>query len=681
VGTTVTLTPAPAAGWHFDHWEGDLSGNANPASVVMDAAKTVTAVFLEDQFALTVLVTGQGTVTADPAGGPYAAGTTVTLTPVPAAGWHFDHWEGALAGSATPGLVVMDAPKTVTAVFAETLHALNVTITGGGTVTLTPDGGAYAPGTQVTLTATPDTGWHFDQWQGDLSGGATVTQVTMDAAKSVTAVFEREEYTLTVLSTGGGSVTLDPPGGTYPYETEVTLTPLPDAGNRFEIWGGELSGTGQPITITMTANRYVDAFFMPETYTLFSPNNFCAVGSTLYFLATGPYSGRELWRTDGTYEGTRLVRDISPGYNGPDISFLTNLNGTLHFFAANGSEYGLWTSDGTAEGTVWVTGLGGSTPALPPLRIGGTLYFSAVGVSGGELWATDGTAEGTRRVKIWGPETGYPGYNPGQLTDVGGVLYFNNTTQVDPQQMTLWRSDGTTDGTVPLAESVYMAEIAGLNGQALFAAGDALNYSLVVTDGTPEGTQALKTFDFGPGDFAVSGGLLYFGAEAMEDFNTHIWASDGASTYKVDGVSYRPWGLTDLNGTLLYIALYTDSESQVHCGLFATTGAGGALLAEINQTLFYGYGDYEAVVGNVLFFTAENSYGGVGIWKSDGTAPGTMMVSNLTDTAGGVSPSPYELTAMNGKLYFSAGDEAHGHQLWASDGTPGGTLPISCPTP
>ncbi|HOC73333.1 MAG TPA: hypothetical protein PKL54_10980, partial [Candidatus Hydrogenedentes bacterium] len=71
----------------------------------------------------------------------------------------------------------------------------------------------------------------------------------------------------------------------------------------------------------MTANHYVNAFFMPETYTLFAPNNFCAVGATLYFLATGPYSGRELWRTDGTYEGTRLVKDIGPGGDSANINF------------------------------------------------------------------------------------------------------------------------------------------------------------------------------------------------------------------------------------------------------------------------------------------------------------------------------------------------------------------------
>jgi ELWxxDGT repeat protein len=160
-----------------------------------------------------------------------------------------------------------------------------------------------------------------------------------------------------------------------------------------------------------------------------------------------------------------------------------------------------------------------------------------------------------------------------------------------------------------------------------------------VTDSTPAGTQALRTFDFGPGDFAVSGGLLYFGAEETEDFNTHIWASDGATTYKVDNFGYRPWGLTDLNGTLLYVALYTDSESQVHCGLFATTGAAAPCSRRSTRPSF-GYGDYEAVVDDVLFFTAENSHGGVGIWKTDGTAPGTMMVATSRRRRAASRPRP-----------------------------------------
>lgn len=68
------------------------------------------------KYALTVQVTGQGSVAVDPAGGPYKKNTTVTLTPAPAAGWHFDRWEGDLSGTANPAPLVMDAAKTVTAV-------------------------------------------------------------------------------------------------------------------------------------------------------------------------------------------------------------------------------------------------------------------------------------------------------------------------------------------------------------------------------------------------------------------------------------------------------------------------------------------------------------------------------------------------------------------------------------
>jgi ELWxxDGT repeat protein len=570
----------------------------------------------------------------------------------------------------------MDAAKTVTAVFAVDQYALNVVVTGQGSVALNPPGGTYDAGMVVTLMATPAAGWRFDHWEGALSGGATGVQITMDAAKEVTAVFEREQYTLDVSAEGGGSVSLDPPGGAYPSGTVVTLTPNPNAGNRFEIWGGELAGTRQPATITMDANKYVQAFFMAETFTSFSPYSLCAVGSTLYFLGTGAYSGQELWKTDGAFAGTTLVKDIAPGHDNAGILFLTNLEETLYFFAVAGGRYGLWTSDGTEAGTVEVTGLDGSSPAMPPLRIGENLYFSASGTENGELWVTDGTAEGTGIVKSFGPASGMQYTNPNNLTNVDGVLYFNNSPQ--NELFTLWKSDGTEEGTVAVYSSRWLSEIAGLNGQALFYAGSETNDgALLTTDGTPQGTQDLYHFDFGPGDLEVSGGLLFFGAQ-LNWFNTQVWASNGAAVYKVDGFSYRPWDLTDVDGTLFYMALY-DVESQPHCGLFATTGTGGTLVREINPHLFYGYGSEMEDVDGTLFFTAENSYGGVGLWKSDGTTPGTVLVSDITPVPVGIIP--YELTAVDDTLFFSAADETYGHQLWKSDGTPAGTLPISCPVP
>ena len=69
-------------------WTGGLTGGTNPASITMDADKSVTAVF-SDTWTLATAVTGSGTVGLDPAGGAYTDGTVVQLTPTPATGWHF----------------------------------------------------------------------------------------------------------------------------------------------------------------------------------------------------------------------------------------------------------------------------------------------------------------------------------------------------------------------------------------------------------------------------------------------------------------------------------------------------------------------------------------------------------------------------------------------------------------
>jgi len=675
-GTVVTLTTSPGLSWDFDHWEGALTGNAMQAQVTMDGNRAVTAVFALERYPLSLGVSGSGGITQDPFALSYEAGSVVTLTAEEYTHWHFDHWEGDVTGTANPVQVVMNGLREATAFFVRNEYALNVNVAGSGSVTLDPPGGLYPSESSVTLTPEPADGWRFDHWTGMLVGDDNPAEVEMNAAKNITAVFvEEQEYTLTVNLTGNGTVTLEPPGGSYPAGTVVTITPHPDAEHRFEIWGGQLEGIKQPATITMDEDKYVVAYFMPQTYSIFSPGFLCTVGPTVYFLATGMYSGQELWKSDGTFEGTSLVRDISPGNSSAGIQFLMNFKDTLYFFAPWQGYYWLWTSDGTEEGTVPVANLGSSWPALRPVQVGDFLYFSAAGMVNGELWVTDGTADGTRIVKSFGPDTGMLYSNPGNLTNVDGVLYFNNQPQ--DELMTMWKSDGTEAGTVPVFSARYLVEIAGINGKVVFYAGKATwevnNDALYVLDDTPNGGHLLHEYSFGPGELTLCGNVLYFAAE-YDWYNTQIWATDGANVYKVSNFSYRPWDLTNLNGALLYVALY-EVDSQAHCGLFS----GGTLLKEINWNLFYGYSNYRAIVDGILFFTAENSTGGVGLWKSDGTSAGTVMVSDITAVPVGVAPS--ELTAGEHVLYFSAGDEAHGHQLWKSDGTLEGTLPVSCPMP
>ena len=69
-------------------------------------------------------------------------------------------------------------------------HTLSVSVTPSGAGAVSPSGGEYDPGAQVTLTASPASGYTFDYWSGSASGTTPTVTITMDSAKSLTAHFE-----------------------------------------------------------------------------------------------------------------------------------------------------------------------------------------------------------------------------------------------------------------------------------------------------------------------------------------------------------------------------------------------------------------------------------------------------------------------------------------------------------
>ena len=293
-GTVVTLTAAPAANSTFTGWSGVCSGVGN-CIVTIDAAKSVSANFTLQTFNLSVTKTGTGTgtVTSSPAGidcgatcsASFGSGASVTLTAAPSAGAIFAGWSGACSGTGTC-LVTMDAAKSVTATFNVQTFSLAVTKagTGSGTVTSSPAGincGAtcsftFATGTTVTLTAAPSADSVFIGWSGACSGTGNCV-VTMDAAKSVTANFNRQTFglTLTKSGTGTGTVVSSPAGincgadcsETYTINTLVSLTATQGDDSDFSGWSGACSGTG-PCSVTMDAAKSVTANFTLKTFTL-----------------------------------------------------------------------------------------------------------------------------------------------------------------------------------------------------------------------------------------------------------------------------------------------------------------------------------------------------------------------------------------------------------------------------
>ncbi len=122
MGTTVQLTASPSAEYIFKEWQGGHIGTSNPTNIVMDADKTVTAVFEKRQYPLSLTIVGSGTVTEEvikiaSASNNYISGTTVRLTPLPANGYQFKKWSGDDTSSKSPLDIIVNKSFNLTCTF------------------------------------------------------------------------------------------------------------------------------------------------------------------------------------------------------------------------------------------------------------------------------------------------------------------------------------------------------------------------------------------------------------------------------------------------------------------------------------------------------------------------------------------------------------------------------------
>lgn len=164
-------------------------------------------------------------------------------------------------------------------------YSLSVSISPPRAGSVSPSGGQYQSGTEVTLTATSASGYTFNFWNGDASGSSPTITITMDSDKSVIAHFKCITYSLSVSvdPSGAGSVTLTPPGGNYPSGTVVTLKAVPAPGYSFDHWSGDASGTSLTTTITMESDKSVGAHFTATASTEWmTPISAVASGYTVW---------------------------------------------------------------------------------------------------------------------------------------------------------------------------------------------------------------------------------------------------------------------------------------------------------------------------------------------------------------------------------------------------------------
>lgn len=454
---------------------------------------------------------------------------------------------------------------------------------------------------------------------------------------------------------------------------------------------------GTPAGTTLLRDIHPSGNGCPSAELMLDPT-----GTRVLFQADDGVIGTELWATDGSSAGTQLVADLhapGPGRTDHGIGFagsdgLFDWYGEL-YFAANDGVRGLelWTSDGSATGTRLVadlrTGPGHALPqsfASLPDRL---LFVADEGPAPGrgrELFATDGTAAGTLLLHdICRRGTGNS--DPSRPVVVGRRAVFaaddRGTTGVGRE---LWMTDGTVTGT-QLLKDIRPGSIGSdpdhfvrMRNRVYFSADDGVHgRELWVTDGTPAGTGMAVDLRKGPVGSAPSHivehqGLLYFAGDDGV-LGSELWRSDGTSIGTllvadlVPGAwSSHPSNLESAGGRLWFNAIEPSG-----IGIWTSDGTRAGTRKLVAPTQFgeslFAHG-FAALGTHVVFTVADHSYptgSGEELWISDGTSAGTRLFYDfMPGIRVGGNPGGYLRTGSRFVL-FTAKTFEHGRELWLVD--------------
>ncbi len=385
-------------------------------------------------------------------------------------------------------------------------------------------------------------------------------------------------------------------------------------------------------------------------------------------------TGQELWRTDGTPDGTRIVKDICPGPCSSSISDLTLAGNAFYFFADNGAiGKELWRSDGSEAGTYLVRDivLGPPSSYLYPLEvtaIGARLFFSAYDATHGmEPWTSDGTAEGTRLLRDI--RVGLDSSSPYDFARVNDFVVFATKSE-------LWRTDGTEEGTVLVANLGSIQQVTSAGSLAFFTATDTeTGRELWRTDGTPGGTFRLADIAPGPPSSSPSSitrltdGIVVFAATSPS-LGEELWRSDGTTAGTVPVKDIWPGTIGSdpaafhLFGHRVYFSA-RQSLWSMSFDLWATDGTeGGTVLVAKGAGPVRDYGrpaEWTEFDGRLYFLSSQS--GGQNLWRTDGTAGGTSSV--LISSS---DPAVMGLTALPDRMVYVA-PSSEGYGLWSTNGT------------
>lgn len=309
----VTLTAVPNNNYHFLYWNDGNTQNPRYLSATCDS--TFTAIFVSNVSTITIGNRNpeMGSVSG---GGVYYYQNYVTFSANPYYGHHFTQWSDG--NMENPRTIMVDRDTTFTASFALNLYAVSINSVNSsmGYVSGT---GNYTYNTTIGITATPNYGYHFTQWNDGNTNNPRTIVVSKDTM--FTAQFAANSYQLSVsanyplMGSAYGA-------GTYNYNTQTTLAAAPNYGYHFIQWSD--GNAENPRLVTVTHNAEYEAQFAPNLYTINTSTNNPVCGSasgggsfnylsSISIVATPNYGYHFTQWSDGNTDNPRTITVMDNG--------------------------------------------------------------------------------------------------------------------------------------------------------------------------------------------------------------------------------------------------------------------------------------------------------------------------------------------------------------------------------
>lgn len=405
------------------------------------------------------------------------------------------------------------------------------------------------------------------------------------------------------------------------------------------------------------------------------PRDFAVLNNFLYFIATDPTHGSQLWKTNGTHDGTTKITNIQ---SGKTKSIQCCLNRSLLFSVEKTNVIELWKIEElTAAKKFFILESKYGFDFLGFHK--NEIYFRAwrkgIGV---ELWKTNGTAEGTELVKdlIPGPDDSYPS----NFVSTDEYAFFLTT---GPSTQTIWKTDGTPDGTIELGDNAvggyYSENFQRLSNMILYEGEDQSNGNelwKVDANGIAmvrDIAVGMKSAD--PNSLTAAGSKLYF----LTNPNSKLWVSDGSEEgtrfiQQLNTTGKRPDSIIEMIGTKQYLIGTLLTPREDHFALWRSDGTQSGTIV-----LLEGTGEFRVDslrrLNDIILFAASDREHGKELWRTDGTKAGTYLLKDLLP--GPQGSNVRYLTNWKGIIYFEATDKNRESFLWKTEGTQQSTKRIA----